>query len=53
MSQKDWTSLMLRLPPEVKAGLEVRAKQNCRSQNAEIVFRLAKSLEAERCGQAA
>ena len=37
----------LRMPPELKAWLEVRAKENRRSLNSEIVFRLEQSREAE------
>ena len=41
------TGYALRMPPELKAWLEVRAKENRRSLNSEIVFRLEQSREAE------
>jgi len=37
----------LRIPPELKAWLEERAKANRRSLNSEIVFRLQQSRQAE------
>lgn len=40
MSRKD-PQFNLRLPEEIKAWVEKNAKENCRSQTAEIVFWLA------------
>lgn len=35
--QQDWTRLMLRLPPDMKAFLATEAARNGSSQNSEIV----------------
>lgn len=35
--QQDWTRLMLRLPPDMKAFLAAEAARNGSSQNSEIV----------------
>ena len=46
-------SFPLRLPVDLRAKLEGAARESYRSLNAEIVFRLERSLREEEEGQAA
>lgn len=45
--------VVVRLPDGMRAALAAAAKANCRSQNAEIVHRLARSLQPEPSAQGA
>lgn len=49
MGQRE-AQMKIRLPDELKRWVEAQAKANCRSQSAEIVFRLE---EAKRQQEAA
>lgn len=46
-AQKQQNSFPLRLPDELRAKLEARAKQNGRSANSEIVTMLTAALDAD------
>ena len=52
MSRSD-PQFKLRMPPHLKDVLEQKAKDNGRSMNAELLYRLEKSLEAEAAATAA
>ncbi|CAJ1921178.1 Arc family DNA-binding protein [Aeromonas jandaei] len=44
---REHQQMRVRLPPELRDGLEQMAKKNGRSMNAEIVYRLQKTFDDE------